>query len=30
MSRRERGQFKLPHMDPSTMAVEIDVKETPN
>ena len=22
--RLERGQFKLPHMDPSTMAVEID------
>lgn len=22
--RLERGQFKLPHMDPSSMAVEID------
>ncbi len=24
--RLERGQFKLPHMDPSTMAVEIDAR----
>jgi transposase len=25
--RLERGQFKLPHMDPSTMAVEIDATQ---
>ena len=25
--RLERGQFKLPHMDPSTMAIEIDATQ---
>ncbi|HYD53173.1 MAG TPA: IS66 family insertion sequence element accessory protein TnpB [Gemmatimonadaceae bacterium] len=25
--RLEKGQFKLPHMDPSTMAVEIDATQ---
>ena len=25
--RLERGQFKLPHMDPSTMAVEVDATQ---
>ena len=25
--RLERGQFKLPHMDPATMAVEIDATQ---
>ena len=25
--RLERGQFKLPHMDPSRMAVEIDATQ---
>ena len=25
--RLERGQFKLPHMDPSSMSVEIDATQ---
>ena len=25
--RLEQGQFKLPHMDPSTMSVEIDATQ---